>query len=54
MILPADDFALSSSGKMRETRMNKQDILQIVDRLPDPFDPEQLMHELYPNVADSP
>ena len=27
--------------------MNKQELLQIVEQLPDPFDPEQLMHQLY-------
>lgn len=27
--------------------MNKQEVLAIIDRLPDPIDPEQLMGELY-------
>jgi hypothetical protein len=27
--------------------MNKQEVLDIIDHLPDPFDPEQLMTELY-------
>ena len=27
--------------------MQKQDVLTLLDRLPDPLDPEQLMHELY-------
>ena len=27
--------------------MDKQDVLTLLDRLPDPLDPEQLMHELY-------
>jgi hypothetical protein len=27
--------------------MHKQDVLSLLDRLPDPLDPEQLMHELY-------
>ncbi len=27
--------------------MHKQDVIALLDRLPDPLDPEQLMHELY-------
>ncbi len=27
--------------------MHKQDVLTLLDHLPDPLDPEQLMHELY-------
>ena len=27
--------------------MNKQELLQIIEQLPDHFDPEQLMHQLY-------
>jgi hypothetical protein len=27
--------------------MKKQEILQLLDQLPDDLDPEQLMHELY-------
>jgi hypothetical protein len=27
--------------------MKKQEVLAILDRLPDPLDPEQLMHDLY-------
>jgi hypothetical protein len=27
--------------------MKKQDVLAILDRLSDPLDPEQLMHDLY-------
>jgi len=27
--------------------MNKQELLEMVDQLPDQFDPEQLMQELY-------
>ena len=27
--------------------MKKQDVLEMLDRLPDPVDPEQLMHELH-------
>ncbi len=27
--------------------MTKQDVIDILDRLPDPLDPEQLMYELY-------
>jgi len=27
--------------------MKKQEILELIDRLPDEIDPEQLMHELY-------
>ncbi|HYW78862.1 MAG TPA: hypothetical protein VE890_04760 [Thermoguttaceae bacterium] len=27
--------------------MRKQEVLDILDRLPDQIDPEQLMHELY-------
>lgn len=27
--------------------MKKQEVLSLLDRLPDPLDPEQLMHELY-------
>jgi hypothetical protein len=27
--------------------MNKQEVLDIIDRLPEPIDPEQLMSELY-------
>jgi hypothetical protein len=27
--------------------MNKQEVLSILDRLPDPLDPEDLMDELY-------
>ena len=27
--------------------MHKQDVLTLLEHLPDPLDPEQLMHELY-------
>ena len=27
--------------------MQKQEVLSLLDRLPDPLDPEQLMHEIY-------
>jgi hypothetical protein len=27
--------------------MQKQEVLSLLERLPDPLDPEQLMHELY-------
>jgi len=27
--------------------MKKQEVLELIDRLPDEIDPEQLMHELY-------
>ena len=27
--------------------MQKQDVLTLLEHLPDPLDPEQLMHELY-------
>jgi predicted transcriptional regulator len=27
--------------------MQKQEVLSILDHLPDPLDPEELMHELY-------
>ena len=32
---------------LREFGMYKQDVLTLLEHLPDPLDPEQLMHELY-------
>jgi hypothetical protein len=32
---------------VRNTVVKKQELLEILERLPDEIDPEQLMHELY-------